>query len=222
MVRQLRAAVVDEQFHLPDDPGNSFRVLGNARGFEVVGKTGSAASKARVSPDKSPEIVLLDITRPGGTSEAARSLADGCPTVRTITLSVSESERYLAQALSLAAKAYLPNGTNGADLISAILALSRGASYVMLGLPVRVLLEAIRQQQKPVKGEPLLTDREGQILAEVSRGLTNKEIARKLVLSEKTIKNCMTHIMQKLGVRNRVEAVLAVQNRGRPTELRSE
>lgn len=58
-----------------------------------------------------------------------------------------------------------------------------------------------------------MTEREVQILTEVSRGLTNKEIARNLALSEKTIKNSMTHIMQKLKVRNRVEAVLFVQNK---------
>jgi DNA-binding NarL/FixJ family response regulator len=75
-------------------------------------------------------------------------------------------------------------------------------------------MEATKQQPPPArKDEPVLTDREEQILAEVSRGLTNKEIARKLLLSEKTIKNCMTHIMQKLKVRNRVEAVLVVQNK---------
>jgi DNA-binding NarL/FixJ family response regulator len=217
MVRQLRAAVVDNRSHFQEAEGTGTRVPGKAKGFEVVGKGASAEGAVRVAPEKSPDIVLLDITRPGGTSEAARSLADGCPTVRTITLSVSESDRFLARALSAAAKAYLPNGVSGADLISAILAVSKGASYVMLGLPARLLMEAIAQQPRPVEDRPILTVREGQILAEVSRGLTNKEIARKLMLSEKTIKNAMTQIMQKLGVHNRVQAALAVQNRGRST-----
>jgi DNA-binding NarL/FixJ family response regulator len=120
----------------------------------------------------------------------------------------------VAQGLAAAAKAHLPNGASGADIINAIMAVSRGASYVMLGIPARLLMEATKQQPPPArKDEPVLTDREEQILAEVSRGLTNKEIARKLLLSEKTIKNCMTHIMQKLKVRNRVEAVLVVQNK---------
>ncbi|NJO32153.1 MAG: response regulator transcription factor [Rhodospirillales bacterium] len=169
----------------------------------------------RIDLDNLPDIVLLDVTKPGAVNEGARSIARRCSTVRTITLSVSEIERYVAQGLAAAARAHLPNGASGADIINAIMAFSRGASYVMLGMPTRLLMDAAKQLRQPAcKDERVLTDREGQILAEVSRGLTNKEIARKLILSEKTIKNCMTHIMQKLKVRNRVEAVLKVQDKG--------
>jgi two-component system nitrate/nitrite response regulator NarL len=166
-----------------------------------------------------PDIVLLDISKPGDASEAANAIARASPGIRTITLSFPESERYVAKALAAAAKAYLPNGTNGEDVLNAIMAVSRGASYVMVGVPTHLLKEVSREQQEPPSAEiPALglTEREVQILTEVSRGLTNKEIARNLALSEKTIKNCMTHIMQKLKVRNRVEAVLFVQ--GKKTE----
>lgn len=211
MVRHLRAATV-----IDDDLG--FReplskVSRRDQGLEVVG--GSTENSVRIDLDNLPDIVLLDVTKPGAVNECARSIARRCSTVRTITLSVSEIERYVAQGLAAAARAHLPNGASGADIINAIMAVSRGASYVMLGIPTRLLMDAAKQQRQPAcKDEPVLTDREGQILAEVSRGLTNKEIARKLILSEKTIKNCMTHIMQKLKVRNRVEAVLMVQNKG--------
>lgn len=211
MVRRLRTATITD-----DNP--RFREAARAgsrpgQGFEVVAGR-SAETSVPIDLDNLPDIVLLDVTKPGAGSEAAGSIARRCSTVRTVTLSLSDIERYVAQGLAAAAKAHLPNGASGADIINAIMAVSRGASYVMLGIPARLLMEATKQQPPPArKDEPVLTDREEQILAEVSRGLTNKEIARKLLLSEKTIKNCMTHIMQKLKVRNRVEAVLVVQNK---------
>ncbi len=211
MVRRLRAATVLENH--PRFRGAAPRILHRNQDFEAAGN-GAADSAARIGLDNMPDIVLVDVTKPGAGSEVARSIAHRCSTVRTVTLSLSEIERYVAHALAAGARAQLPNGASGADLINAILAVSRGASYVMLGIPARLLMDATRLQQAPGrKDEPALTDREEQILAEVSRGLTNKEIARKLLLSEKTIKNSMTHIMQKLKVRNRVEAVLAIQNR---------
>lgn len=211
MVRHLRAAtVVDDDLCFREAASTVSR---RDRGFEVV-EGGPTENAVRIDLDNLPDIVLLDVTRPGAGSEAARSIARRCSTVRTITLSVSGIDRYVAQGLAFAARAHLPNGASGADIINAIMAVSRGASYVMLGVPAHLLMDAIKQQRLPAcKDEPELTDREGQILAEVSRGLTNKEIARKVALSEKTIKNCMTHIMQKLKVRNRVEAVLVAQNK---------
>jgi two-component system, NarL family, nitrate/nitrite response regulator NarL len=212
MVRRLRTATVtDEHPHFREAVPASARP---GQGFEVVAGR-SAENSACIDLHNLPDIVLLDVTKPGAGNEVARSIARRCSTVRTITLSVSDIERYVAQGLTAAAKAHLPNGASGADIINAIMAVSRGASYVMLGIPARLLMEATRQQPPPArKDEPVLTDREGQILTEVSRGLTNKEIARKLLLSEKTIKNCMTHIMQKLKVRNRVEAALMMQSKG--------
>jgi two-component system nitrate/nitrite response regulator NarL len=213
MVRRFRFAppTSDRDF----SPGDQAAIASReARGLTVVRDRGGAESGGHRLAQRAPDVVLLDINKPGDASEAAKSIARSNPGVRTITLSFPDSERYVAQALAAAAKAYLPSGAKGEDVLNAIVAVSRGASYVMVGVPAHLLVEASRQQ-KPAQAEilaPGLTEREVQILTEVSRGLTNKEIARNLVLSEKTIKNCMTHIMQKLKVRNRVEAVVYVQN----------
>ena len=97
-------------------------------------------------------------------------------------------------------------------------AITRGETYITPQFAARVLS---RMHQRATSGkagrkdEPELTVREEQILTEVSRGLTNKEIANKLSLSEKTVKHYMTGVLQKLQVRNRVEAVLAHQKDGR-------
>ncbi len=212
MVRRLRVApLTSERDFSPED--RAVVAPREARGLTVVADRAYSEIAGQSAAQPAPDVVLLDISKPGDASEAAKSIARGSPGVRTITLSFPESERYVAQALAAAAKAYLPSGTNGEDILNAILAVSRGASYVMVGVPACLLMEASRKQPPLQTSAPApgLTGREVQILTEVSRGLTNKEIARNLALSEKTIKNCMTHIMQKLKVRNRVEAVLFVQ-----------
>jgi two-component system, NarL family, nitrate/nitrite response regulator NarL len=212
MVRRLRVAPItgERDFSPSQRTADASR---ETRGLTVVSQRAFGEGAGQTSAQQAPDVVLLDISKPGDASEAAKSIARASPGVRTITLSFPESERYVAHALAAAAKAYLPSGTNGEDILNAILAVSRGASYVMVGVPARLLMEASRKQPPPQTSAPApgLTEREVQILTEVSRGLTNKEIARNLALSEKTIKNCMTHIMQKLKVRNRVEAVLFVQ-----------
>lgn len=211
MVRRLHVApVTSEKDFSPED--RAVVAPREAKGLTVVSHRAYAEYAGQSAAKQAPDVVLLDISKPGDASEAAKSIAKGSPGVRTITLSFPESERYVAQALAAAAKAYLPSGTNGEDILNAIMAVSQGASYVMVGVPAHLLMEASRQQG-PRRADPGLTEREVQILTEVSRGLTNKEIARNLALSEKTIKNSMTHIMQKLKVRNRVEAVLFVQNK---------
>jgi len=112
---------------------------------------------------------------------------------------------------------YVLKGTSGQELINTMRAVSRGESYVSPGLAARLLTIAKRPPTGAAQdGElPELTKREESILDHVARGMTNKEIVRSLNISEKTVKHYMTNIMQKLQVRNRVEAVLAFQNRAR-------
>ena len=94
------------------------------------------------------------------------------------------------------------------------LAVSRGESYITPGLAARLLTRPIRQEPARPPALPELTTRESQILALVARGLTNKEIARDLSLTEKTVKHHMTNVMQKLQVRNRVEAAMLFRRQG--------
>jgi DNA-binding NarL/FixJ family response regulator len=145
---------------------------------------------------------------PGGGIEAARSIAQVCPLAKTIVLTVSENEQDVAQALEAGVKGYVLKGTSGSELLTTMFAIARGESYVSPGLAARLLTQVRQGEPAQVRALPELTQREGQILAQVARGLTNKEIARTLSLSEKTIKHHMTSVMQKLQVRNRVEAAM--------------
>ncbi len=133
-------------------------------------------------------------------------------------LTVSEREEDLARAMQAGVHGYVLKGITGQDLINTIRTVSRGETYITPQFAARLLSSMNRRtaaEHAHARNDPQLTMREEQILKEVAAGLTNKEIARKLSLSEKTIKHYMTNVLQKLQVRNRVEAVIAMQKNSR-------
>lgn len=214
MSDRLRVAIIDDHPLFREGVVNTLR---SARILEVVGEGGTADDAVRIARQASPDIVLLDVSMPGGGIEAARSIAQVCPLSKTIMLTVSESEQDVAKALEAGVRGYVLKGTSGSELLTTMFAIARGESYVTPGLAARLLTQGRRQDPVQARALPELTQREGQILAQVARGLANKEIARALSLSEKTIKHHMTNVMQKLQVRNRVEAAMVYrkQTQGR-------
>jgi DNA-binding NarL/FixJ family response regulator len=205
MTDRLRVAIIDDH---PLFREGVVHTLRSAKALEVVGEGGSADDAVRIAREAVPDIVLLDVRMPGGGVEAARSIARACPVVKMIMLTVSEAEQDVAHALEAGAKGYVLKGTSGPDLIKTMIAVSRGEYYVTPGLAARLLTNGKKPEAARTTELPDLTGREGQILAQVARGFTNKEIARTLALSEKTVKHHMTNVMQKLRVRNRVEAAM--------------
>jgi DNA-binding NarL/FixJ family response regulator len=203
---RLRVAIIDDH---PLFREGVVHTLRSTRVLEVVGEGGTADDAVRIAKEQLPDIVLLDVSMPGGGLQAARSIAQVCPVVKTIMLTVSESEQDVTQALEAGVRGYVLKGTSGPELLKTMFAISRGESYITPGLAARLLTQVTRQDAATAAPAlPELTKREGQILAQVARGLTNKEIARVLSLSEKTVKHHMTNVMQKLQVRNRVEAAM--------------
>ena len=213
MSDRIRVAVIDDHPLFREGVSHTIR---SSNLLEVIGEGATADDAVRIAKDELPDIVLLDVSMPGGGIEAARTIARVCPVVKTIMLTVSESEEHVTQALEAGAQGYVLKGTSGSELINTMRAVSRGESYVTPGLAARLLSLSKRQAQGLAQDSdlPELTNREEQILDLVARGLTNKEIAKTLTISEKTVKHYMTNVMQKLQVRNRVEAVLAFQKKG--------
>jgi len=199
MADRLRIAIADDH---PLFRAGIVHALCSSRFLEVVGEAESAEDAVYIAKEALPDIMLLDVSMPGGGIEAARAIARLCPKVKIIMVTVSESEQDLARALEAGAMGYLLKGTSGPELHETILAVSRGKSCITPRLDVRLLSQATQQ----------LLELEVRVLALVARGLTNKEAGQTLQLSEKAIKHHMTSIMKKLQVRNRVQAVLAFQN----------
>ena len=210
MADRIRIAVIDDHPLFREGAATTLR---SDDEFEVVAEGASADDAIRIAQDELPDVILLDVSMPGGGIKAARAIARACPVVKMIMLTVSESEDHVAAALEAGARGYVLKGIRGPELVRTVRAIHEGETYVTPGLAARLLVQLRQAAPAPaVKSEfSELTPREAQILDLVARGLTNKEIARDLALSEKTVKHYMTNVMQKLQVRNRVEAVMAMR-----------
>jgi DNA-binding NarL/FixJ family response regulator len=212
MTDTIRIAVVDDH---PLYREGVVSVLQHAGGFNVVGQGGTRHDAISIANSHFPDMMLVDITMPGGGIEAVRAISENRPVVKVIMLTASERQDDVAAALEAGARGYILKGISGGDLVNVMRSIHRGESYVSPGLAARLLTQLRRRPADAEAEEDLadLTVREEEILGHVSAGLTNKEIAIRLGISEKTVKHYMTNIMQKLQVRNRVEAVMTARRR---------
>lgn len=206
MSERIRIAIVDDH---PIYREGLAGVLVPARGFAVVGHGSSAADALSIARKLKPDVMIVDVMMPGGGIAAAQQIATELPQVKVVMLTASESQDNVTAALEAGARGYIVKGIGGNELIDTLRAIQFGESYVSPVLAARMLMEMQRRPKHPVKPSDTtdLTHREEEILSLVADGLTNKEIAIRLDISEKTVKQHMTSIMQKLHCRNRVEAV---------------
>jgi DNA-binding NarL/FixJ family response regulator len=211
MSEKIRVVIVDDH---PLFREGVATILGNEPDFEVVGQGATADEAIQLSLDLLPELLLIDIDMPGNGITAARAVAAACPVTRIIFLTVSEADENLVAALKAGGRAYILKGVAGRELVRILRAVYEGESYVPPALAASLLVDLSEARKRTAAlTHPMeeLTERERQILELLGSGLSNKEIAGKLFLSEKTVKHYMTNILQKLQVRNRVEAALLAQ-----------
>jgi DNA-binding NarL/FixJ family response regulator len=206
MPNALRVAVIDDH---PMFRESVVETLTSAGSFEIVGEGATADDALKLAQDLVPDVVLLDLRLPGGGVQAAAGIASVCPTVRVIMLTASDSEQDVIAALRSGAQGYILKSSSGLELVETVRDVARGNSYVAPNLAGRVLVNRGKQIEAVVV-DPFryLTSYEEKIFALVSKGMSNKEVARSLSCTERTVKHHMTNIMQKLNVRNRVEAAL--------------
>lgn len=182
--------------------------------FEVVGQGESLDQALQLVAGTAPNVVLLDINIPGGGIQAAERISATHPQIRIIMLTASSDDDDLVAALKGGARGYILKGISARELIAIVRSVWAGEGYVTPALAANLLSEMAARPGlvRPVAG-PLdeLTGRERQILEHIANGLSNKEIGLRLHLTEKTVKHYVTSILQKLHVRNRVEAALLAQ-----------
>ena len=217
----VRVAVLDDQ---PLYREGVIYSLTQSTDFVVVGQGSSAEEAVTIARDILPDVMLLDLKMPGGGIEAARAIATECPAVKIVMLTVSEEEEHVTSALQAGARGYVLKGVGGAELAQTLHSIVAGEAYITPALAARLLTSARREQEQPASvsvnpHEAGLNRREEQILELLSTGMTNREIAERLDLSEKTVKRYMTNILQKLQARNRVEAALACANLRKPERM---
>lgn len=190
--------------------------LSSASNIDVVAQGENAQDAIHLSQTQLPDIILLDISMPGGGIEAANVITKTCPVVKIVMLTVSEREDDVMKSLHAGACGYILKGVGGNELIEIVGAIHRGDSYVSPGLAARMLSELKKKPLLETDVQDIfseLTAREEQILESISRGLSNKEIGSEYDITEKTVKHYVTNVLQKLQVRNRVEAALLAQKR---------
>lgn len=193
------------------------RTLQEADDIEVVGQADTAESAVETVAATLPDIVLLDISMPGNGLEAADRIGKQYPAVKILMLTVSEQDADVLRAIRCGASGYVLKGVTSDDLLAVVRSICAGNTYISPVVAGRVLAEMTgargrsRRLRDPISD---LTAREEQILRLVAKGESNRAIADTLDLREATVKHYMTNILQKLHVRNRVEAALLAREKG--------
>jgi DNA-binding NarL/FixJ family response regulator len=213
MDNKIRVGVVDDHPLYRD--GVVFTLAAQSD-ITVVGQGASAADAVRIAHEQQPDVLVLDMSMPGGGLNAIETIALRNPSVKTLMLTVVADEDQVCTALKQGAGGYLLKGTSGPELVQTVRLISQGENYVSPSLAAKLLMRSgsgpAREEKRPDRFSGL-TPREEQILSILVEGHSNKEIGNKLDLSEKTIKHHLTNILQKLQVRNRVEAALLASDR---------
>ena len=209
MIARVRLAVIDDH---PIMRAGIEHTLGREEDFVVVASGANAADAIRIAREFAPDLMLLDVNMPGGGLAAARAISASHPQIRVLVLTVSERHEDVTEALAAGVRGYILKGISGPDLVRAMRSTAAGETYITPEFAARLLTARPASKLGDANARDpsqQLSIREEQVLKELSLGSTNKEIAKKLELTEKTIKHYMSGILHKLSARNRVEAVVA-------------
>ena len=191
------------------------RTLQESGRFDVVATAASGAEAVEAARSQAPDLVLLDLSMPQGGLWALERIAALDPAPVLVMLTDSEDGDAVFAALEGGARGYLLKGIGGAELVATLERVMQGESHVAPSLAARMLARMRNPAPSSRDGLDLLTPREEEVLRLVSEGLSNKEVARRTDTQERTVKHHMTHILQKLHLRNRTEAALLAQKEWR-------
>ena len=179
--------------------------------FRVAAEGSTAADALRIAGEYRPDIMLLDLNMPGGGGEALKQICLEFPSTRCVVLTVCDCTDAAISALNAGAQGYILKGVSGNELKAALWTVYNNESFVSPEFATKLLQAAQQKAAQDINIDTKLSNRESQILREVETGLTNRKVAEKLHISEKTVKYYMSSIMQKYGVNNRVSAIMAYQ-----------
>jgi DNA-binding NarL/FixJ family response regulator len=186
------------------------RLLATAGDFEVVASVADGAEACRLAQELTPDVVLMDLSMPGMSGiEATRKIVEVSPDIRVVVLTSFAERDQVVAAVAAGAVGYLLKDSEPEELFRGVHAAARGESP----LDARVA-GALMKPQAVEEPTPDLTARELEVLSLVGEGLANKQIARALSISEKTVKAHLTSIFQRLNVADRTQAALWAQQRG--------
>lgn len=193
-------------------------VLATRPGVEVVGEASDGHQAVEMARATNPDVILMDISMPGCNGlEATRRIKSELPEVKILMLTVSDDDKDLFEAIKSGAQGYLVKNLKAHQLFDVLEALARGETPISAIMATKILHEfqqpLTSRSQAPEAAEPL-TPREIEVLELIVAGQSNKEIAEALVISESTVKNHLRSILEKLHLRNRIQAAVYAVRQG--------
>lgn len=183
-------------------------IFSRRSGYKVVATGGCCVEALRIALDYKPNVLLIDLNMPGDAFNCIAKIRAISPETKVITFTASSDISHAIDALQAGASGYVLKGSALGSLTEAIDTVISGETYISQGLATKVIAALANPRATGIK----LSFREEQIVTLLLGGRTNREIAGHMSLSEKTIKNYMTLLMQKLRVRNRVGLVMAARS----------
>jgi DNA-binding NarL/FixJ family response regulator len=176
--------------------------------IEVVGESGSAIEATHRIPALRPDVAVLDARLPDGNGiDVCRDVRSVDPSIKGLILTSYEDDEALFAAIMAGASGYVLKQIRGTDLVDGVRRVAAGQSMLDPAVTARVL-ERIRHGVEEPQELKSLTDQERRILVHVAEGLTNREIAAKMFLAEKTVKNYVSSLLAKLGLERRTQAAV--------------
>ncbi len=209
----VRVVVVDDQEVVRE---GLVRILASEPDFEVVGSAADGRAGVTEATRSSPDVVLMDIRMPVLDGLAAtREIVGRHPDVRVVVLTTFDLDEYVYEALRAGASGFVLKDAPADEIVRAVRAAAAGDALISPGVTRRLISEFARHRASP-DGSRLtgLTDRERDVLGAMARGLNNEEIGRALFIAEGTVRTHVTHLLAKLGARDRVQAVVAAYESG--------
>jgi len=191
-------------------------VLDRQPDMEVVGEASDGMMAVQLALECKPDIVLMDLRMPDGDGiEATRAICSQCPETQVIAVTMYRNEKLALQAFKAGANGYVLKQSRPAELMAAIRKVYQGKISIDEGIAAELVAELRRlSDMEAPRFYPNLTEKEKAVLRLVAEGKKNREIAAQLSLAEQTIKNKLTIIFQKLGVKSRTEAVTRATQEG--------
>jgi two-component system NarL family response regulator len=188
-------------------------VLGTEPDIAVVAEAENGEEAISRAEELAPDVVLMDVRMPRVSGiEAARRIREVLPTTKILMLTVSDEEDDLYEAIKAGANGYLLKEISVEEVAEALRAVVQGQSLISPSMASKLLSEfnslAKRAAQREQLPAPVLTTRELEVLKLVARGLSNKDVADQLFISENTVKNHVRNILEKLHLHSRMEAVM--------------
>jgi DNA-binding NarL/FixJ family response regulator len=211
----IRVLIADDQALVR---GGFRLILNSQKDIEVVGEAGDGQEALEQARELGPDVVLMDIRMPGLDGlEATRKLVGGDGTMRVLMLTTFDHDEYVYEAMKAGASGFLLKDVRPEQLAEAVRVVAAGESLLAPAITQRLIEEFVRRAP-PGAGPPdelsELTERELEVLELIAQGLSNSEIGAALFLTEATVKTHVTHILSKLRLRDRVQAVVCAYESG--------